>query len=352
MQNINYDKFSPFRRPDWRLERVLQIASISPNNDGRCSHRDDSYIKELRQFLKRYDRPGITDEQRNRIAYENPGLYWAWRIHQLRQSPQDRLKPLILESRILTGASDQEIAKDLHCLPEVVEYYEALFFNVRDRLEAHDWVLEYCLLPSFAHGRLLLTAPGEDNAPPTDRLIIHSAFLDGSIKFFAYFGGPFILDFVLSGFRRGNIARSREEMGSWFDQYWASRLKYRSAAAALNFDVNRYNVMALFDVHKEIINIERSTDSQEQAKDQIHTAVGGLMKEIVWSVGLSGKERVKGTLMEPYDNSAAEARDAEVLMLSSGRTPDTMEGVEALQMPAPRRKDAVDASVSTPQNPQ
>jgi hypothetical protein len=45
------------------------------------------------------------------------------------------------EARILAGQSDEEIAKRLSLSAESVFWFEAAFFQVRDRLASRDWVI-------------------------------------------------------------------------------------------------------------------------------------------------------------------------------------------------------------------
>ena len=345
LQRIDFSVWSPFRRPDWRFERVLEM--VQRETPGRTSKRDDEYVQALRNFILRYR--AYTGQPLDQLAFANPGLYWAYQIHDRRHDDGARMAVMI-EARILAGQNNVDIAKELCTIPEVIDWYEKIFFNVRDRLHAHDWVVDHVLMPAFLESRIS-AQPGQNASKIRQPLA--EAFFDPTLKFFAYFGGPFVLDFVLTGFRRGNRCRNREETGQWFDTYWANRLKQRSSEAVGTFEVNKYNVMQLFETHRELIKIEKSVDAQEGSENDYRKGVAGLLHDMRWAVGKDGEHMVEGTVLASYDKGAAELRDHEMMLLSAGRNPGTIEGAETLELPPPRRRsteqEAPDASANVEQ---
>jgi hypothetical protein len=339
MSQIDFERYNPFRRPDWRWERVLEIVDRRENGrPGRTTKRDDTYIKGLRNFILRY-RNG-DEVARTQLGYENPGLLWAYQIFEARQDDAASRLAEIVEARILARQTDEQVADELHTLPQTVLWYEQLFFNVRDRLDGHDWILNHVLFPAVTRSReAALAANAEAAAPvPNPQRPVSEPFFDATIKFFAYFGGPLMLDYVLSGFQRGNLARSREEVGSWFDKHWTTRIKHRSAAASATFEVNRYSVMELFNCHASIMQIQKTQDDDAEKQSQMNKSIKAMMTNMGWAYGKDGEDTVAGTPIEPYDDGAVELRDDEVLLMHGGGKPDTIhEGLEKFTMPEPRR---------------
>lgn len=339
-QQIEFENNNPFRRPDWRMERVLQIIDRA-EHPGRSTKRDDKYVKALRNFILRYR--GSEGDARQRLGYENPGLFWAFQIYDERDGRAGR-KAMMLESRILARQNNVEIAKELRTIPEVVDYYSHLFFDVREGLDSHDWVVDDVLMPAYDEAQQTEQQAGTasdetpDGVTPHVRKPLAEPYFDATLKFFAYFGGALILDFAITGFRRDMIAHQREDVGEWWDQHWMNRLKQRSATAAQTFQVNRYNVMALFETHKEIIAIQRSAQNEESRQDAVHKAVRVMMEGLKWAVGKEGRALVEGTAVVKYDSGAAELRDNELTMVAAGHDPGTIEGVETLTMPPPRKR--------------
>ena len=60
--------------------------------------------------------------------------------------PDRRLRQ-ILEAWLLTNASFSEIAKRFATDPLTIEYFEQLFFNIRDRMQHKDWIAKIILGP-------------------------------------------------------------------------------------------------------------------------------------------------------------------------------------------------------------
>ena len=135
------------------------------------------------------------------------------------------------------------------------------------------------------------------------------------------------------------MAQSADEVASYFDDHFKDQMRHHSASAATTFEINQHNVMEVFNVHCRLMEIEKSSDSLENKQDAMHRAVGGMLKEIVFSTGDAGAKRVKGTPIEPYENLAAELRDGELLQLATGMRPSTIEGIEKLTLPPPHKKD-------------
>ena len=337
-QNIDFERWNPSRRPDWRNDRVLEMVDRMPN-PGRSTARDDEYVKHFRNFLLRYRAYDV--DARKRMGYENPGLYWAYEIYAGRQQPHTKRNSAAVEAMLLAGLSDDEIAKECHTVPQVIKYYEALFFNVRDRLQSGHWIVTHALMPAYemaiAAGHQVLDANG---APNFQRTPLSEPFDDATLKMFGYFGGPIILRYMLDcGFRRGAMAQGTDGIPAWFDGHVFTRLRHRSSMAAQTFELSKYDVMQLFEIHLRIVEIEKSTDSDETKQNAIFSNIAAMLKNMPWAIGEEGKKMIEGTLVEPYDASAAELRDAELQLLSSGRKPSTIKGIEHMKLPPPRLND-------------
>jgi len=145
-----------------------------------------------------------------------------------------------------------------------------------------------------------------------------------------------MLDHVLSGFRRGNLARSGDDIAKFYEDNYMTGNNKRSAMAVHTFEVTKYNVMQLFEINNQIIAMNRSSEALQQNKDEMHKAIAATMSGLTWAYGREGVALSKGTAMEKYDESAAELRDDELAMLSAGEKPSTIEGIEKLKMPEPQ----------------
>lgn len=320
--------FDPFLRPEWRYERILQLVDALPVPK-RPTRFDDDYIRAARKFILRWR--AADEHQRFLLAHENPGLCFAWLVFQ--KINTDPETSFMIEARLLANESHVEIADAIRSQPEAVEWYEALFFNVSDNLRHHDWILKHVLLPSA--DRMGEDDEDEDEddlrrfvTPPVVR-----PHMDFTLKFFSYFGGPVLCEFMLSGFKRGVMCHTQDDIGGWLDEQWYNHIRRRSTMAAGVFEVNKYNVMELFATHSRIIELQKGLDGQDERRTVIEKHINAMLTEIPWTVGTQAREIFEGTTIGRYDEMAAELRDEEMLLVAAGEKPMALEEVPGLVMP-------------------
>lgn len=331
--NYDFEKFNPFRTPHWRLERVLEMVDRRPT-PGRSTRRDDQYVRGLRNFILRYRR--YDRFSRQRLCAENPGLYYAWLLHERAEDEQETV--FIIQARILAQQTDAEIAAEFNTLHDTILWYEKLFFNVRDRFQAHDWILRRVLVPAVVESKVRMEQESKEEGR-FRRSPLAEPFFDSSIKCFGYFGGPLAVDFMLSGFRRDLRLQSNEDVGPWLNEFIMQGAKRRCAMAVGQFEVNKYNVMELFGFFGQILTIEKSAEHEDQARTSIETNVEMMLEQLSFSLGRKGAASVSGTAIEEFDTGPVELRDAELLLLQSGGKVDTLDDLEDVRIPEPRKKD-------------
>lgn len=338
MESINFERYNPFRRPDWRFERVLKMVDRHPT-PGRSTKKDDEYVRGLRNFILRYRQ--YTEEQRERLCYENPGLYFAWLIHDRASDDQDWEMAFMVQSRILARQTDMEIAIEVDTIPETIRWYEHLFFDVRSRLRARDWITKHVLVPAIVQS--------QENAHDPDvrfpRMPLAEPFYDATLKFFAYFGGSVILDFMVTGFKHGMMARSQEDIEDWLTEYVTQAMFRRTAMAVTQLEVNKYNVMELIALHTRLVEIKKQADLEGTTRNELERNIEGLLADMPWGVGAEGAANFDGSIVQELDEHAAELRDHELMLHASDRKlleSDTTKlgEIKAITMPAPRRKEA------------
>jgi hypothetical protein len=80
------------------------------------------------------------------LCRENPEIVL---VHELHYSPYSEQRH-ILEARLLTTESYEEISQRMGTSAKAVSLYADLFFDVRDRLQARDWIMKVILGPLVA----------------------------------------------------------------------------------------------------------------------------------------------------------------------------------------------------------
>jgi hypothetical protein len=335
-----YQKYNFARRPDWRWERVSKLASQEPI-PGRCGRFDDDFVRGARNYILKW-RPR-TEEEREILFYENHGMHLAYQMFEEQTETPDAA--LFLQGRLLAGMDYDTIAQVMHTHPAMIEWYDALFFNVTDRLRARDWITDRVLMPAMMANFGMFHDKDVDTPPsPWQNQVIARPFKDASLKMFAYFGGPVVCEYMISGFQQGKVCQSPDGLAEWMDGHWAMTIRARSAQAARTFEINKFNVMELFQTHARIMEIEKSSDALDQKRTVIERHVGALIGELqgVWGIG-DDDTALEGTDVPKYDASAAELRDDELLLVSSGGKLK-QDGLEALTLPPAKKKGAKDGT--------
>ena len=322
--------YDPYRRPDWRFERVLQLADRQPV-PGRCTKRDDDTIRSMKSFLLRWR--GRSDSGRQELLHENPGLYYAYQLHE-NESDEHELE-FMLQSRLLSGQDPEEIAVALGTLTGAVTWYEKVFFNVLDRLENHDWIVKRVLLPAAARN-VIQAHPGDDGEQQGPRFtLVAKPFLDWSLKWFSYFGGPVVCEWMIGGFKRGSQVTRQEDIDAFVDEHWSSTIRRRSAQAAGIFEVNKYNVMELFHTHSQIMSLERSTDTVANKKTDLEHHINHFLGSLPWAVGVSGREQFSELSVGEFDEVSAELRSDELMLVAASDDATDFEHLKDVELPHP-----------------
>ena len=217
----------PFRRPKWRLERVVQLISRRPN-PLRPGRYDDHYVRAYRRILLELAAADDDEAKREAVFLEYPHVC---RGHLLHYSP-DIERRQILEARLLTSETIQEIAIRFATVPEVIDYYEKLFFHVRDRLQCSDWIRKVIKGPRGDY-----RDDGEGVVTDEQRGYVY--------RLFAFFGGPLVLDAAVNGMINTTMPQHAEDVHAWFDDALNKIVKTSAAAAATTLQFNQQNMMQM-----------------------------------------------------------------------------------------------------------
>jgi hypothetical protein len=155
-----WQRRSPCRPLDWRWRRACSLAT-----QGRRVRpaQDDALTGLAARFLS-WLRAGAPARGRRPASFADVAI--ARLLHE-----HGGLTRLAVQARLLAGQDLEAIAACTGLPPATVAMYEALFFNVLDRLRAAAWVVGVAI----GHGR--------GSAPDPEAVL----------KAFAYGGGPLIL---------------------------------------------------------------------------------------------------------------------------------------------------------------
>ena len=236
-----FQKYNPVRSVCWRLDRVLRLIENQPFPRRPSRVDDDRYIRAYYYFLLENR---CTDWKSVDRTPANPDLALL-QAHLLRWS-RDAEDRAILEARLLARETDTDIGRKLGILPEAVDWFEALFFCVRDKLESPGWVIP--MIHSMAGPPLPF---GPDTLTEQQR---HTAY-----RLFGYTGGRYVLDAMIGALGSRPPTLSPEDSLAWLDDAWRTKLRQTAMMATATF--NRKNMHRLFRIHLRLIKqkkIERT----------------------------------------------------------------------------------------------
>jgi hypothetical protein len=160
---------NPRRPVDWRWQRAGRLLELGLRWSRR---RDDEAIRMAKKYQAGLRRcRGEAD--RSRLVCRMPDIGGAVAI--VEGEPATRAA---VEARLLAGESMEAIACKTALTPRAVALYEALFFNVSDRLENRGYLIHF--------GVRLYSTPREPDPSLAWRL-------------FGLLGGPVVLDALIDG---------------------------------------------------------------------------------------------------------------------------------------------------------
>ena len=250
---------NPSRAPDawWRRARGYYFEGQLIPTVKRDGGRGNFWIRKAIRFLDAA-RQAKTKRQRMSVMAAYPAIYWAY---DLRTRADKRVALAAVEARILARQTDPEIAKAHGCWPRYIEAYEALFFNVRDRLKHQDFIL--CSVLRDVHNE------GLENCKA-----------DVLWKLFAYLGGPHVLEALMGRMPVDKWAARPECVATVFQEIAIDGIKQNGAVAALRVPVEAESCLQLLDVFTRVVEIERTTELTVKESDAMHETVRSMLGEL------------------------------------------------------------------------
>ena len=300
---------NPRRATNWRWLRAMQIDSGGP----RASRAIDgpegfTWIRRASRLKRRYEQAGNRPELMYRlIQYDRP-LFWAHSIF-LDDKAATRWA---IEARILAGETDREIAERLGTDPEIIEAYEAVFFQVREMLNRRDYIVNVVMGEAVTRG-------------------LSERQFDLLWKMFAYHGGSYVLDAVISKFTPIAKPESHDGVGQFFQEFAVNTVKHKAAVATLTVPINTHTQLALIESFVKYVEIEKGTENASKAHSTIIENIGAMMSALPFKIGTRVDSAADKML--PYDNSAAELRNDELMIVSAGGKLSHQQTIEDLRFP-------------------
>lgn len=303
-----YEAFNPLREIDWRYRRALTLVVKKRQ---ASKFRDDKYVVQAKRFLTNWN--DLSGEERFCLYPENPGLYHALEIHE---SADARYRTL-LEARILARTDFEEIARHSCTMPEAIEWYERLFFNVTDRLDARDYIQRAVIWPAY------LNSSGSD-------------CYDGSCKLFGYFGGPVLVDSLTHLVRIDDKPENISKINEYLERQYIHGITRATAVNVQTMEVNKFNITQLFAIHNNLMDLRTKAEAIDTNKTDLEKMAGAVLGELSFVAGLSVLQQKQTEVIDKFKTTHAELRADELLKLSAGIPVEGISDLETFVIPPPR----------------
>ena len=228
-----------------------------------------------------------------------------------------------MEARLLAGQSTEKIAATTNILPSAVRWYEALFFDVNRFRHHRDWVTRQVLLPALRQtggkeiGPEAADVEGEDKSPPSKENSIAQTFLDGTLKMFAFFGGPFVVDVLIAGFRR-QTGRMPRRLGKVVRRAMGADRQASQRQAAQQFEIDKQNVMDVFKMHLHIMKSERSKQAQQSNQHEMGRSIEAMLDALPWATVDDAEKLLQQNASGRFADLPENLTEDELLRLAAG----------------------------------
>jgi hypothetical protein len=306
-----YSPMNPRRPVDWRWQRAALAAGgeypLSRRRDG------DAWVVRATRFLKEHE--GCkTELDMAMLSERHPVIYWA---HDLWYTLSDSGNPMRseVEARLLADDKVENIARRVATEISIIEAYERLFFNVRERLCNRGYLM-HCVLGPAVH------------------LGFQASEYDLIWKLFALLGGPLAVDLMIDQ----SVGHARPDRAGDLKYFVAdvaqNDLRRVAMLALKTLRINNFNAMEVIDKFLKLVELERTGGAgagiaAEAVKQNVHA----MLISLPFAVGQQSAY-VDASQLDRYDDLPAELRYEEVMAVSAGQVIPAQGMLELLAFPS------------------
>lgn len=284
------------RPPAWRYERAVKIVE---RNKGRWSQsRDDELTKAVVRYLvvrERLSRSLDADRMNDELLHRFPDLHRCYERFRLPNGDPSRF---VIEARILAGQTDKDIAVR-EAIPESeVGLYEQLFFCVRDRLDNLGYIARVIIGDVFQSG-------------------IGNLNKERLAKYFGYFAGPYMLDFILYAFNSRASLDSDGDIISFLDSQIQRNWRLQAATVSTVMQPGRFDIRSVFEGYTALLAVDARMSASSDQSEWISSVIAALSKNNPIPRG-SAVKNLEDPALKSYAVGHVELRGGEQIDIASG----------------------------------
>ena len=248
------------------------------------------------------------------LSERNPTIFWAYDIWYTRDDAGNPVRSEV-EARLLADDQVENIARRVATEVEIIEAYERLFFNVRERLADRGYLM-HCVLGPAVH------------------LGFQAGDYDLVWKLFALLGGPLAVDLMIDQ----SVGHARPDRASDLKYFVAdvaqNDLRRVAMLALKTLRINNFNAMEIIDKFLKLVELERTGGAgggiaTEAVKQNVHA----MLVSLPFTVGRR-LAHADATPLDRYDDLPAELRYEEVMAASAGQEVPAQDMLKLLAFPS------------------
>lgn len=298
MSSLHICADNPFRPADWRWQRAREIVdgaglNATRRRDGLLGYK---WINRAVRYIRAYD-ASRDDRQRMVLAESRPDIFWAHWAWDSDINPQK----FSIEAHILARETDFEVGFRCGLPPTVVEAYEALFFNVREKLVHSKYILNCIMGPAIHRG-------------------LSEREYDLLWKLYGYFLGPYMLDAMESKFASPTWCGTPDAVGATVLDDAIGTLKLKASIAAKTVPVNQHTQLAIMEQFTKFVEVERNTDTAGKSQTVVLDHIQAMMTCLPFNIGGRDPRNNHAAIdrgpLEAYEQSAIELTYEETMRVS------------------------------------
>lgn len=315
--------FSIDRAPDWKWQRVKGIVDGTQAESTSLLDTPDgsSWIHRALEFYNSYtcDSDPLSNTELMTVYGD---IYQAYRIY----IDEDSLFRWELEASVLANVESAEIAVAVGSSESVIVAYEALFFDVRERLDRPAYIRNYVI------GKDVQAIDYKDY----DKLWKHYAYDNGGYE---------VLKAVIKGSINPPVCTTPDMVVECLDKDISNSVRIQASAISKNLPRAYKEKGSIVDAAIELMRLDKMEDAANGgATGDILKHIEALFDQLPWSVGGTDpttKKPAKPNPVSRYMSTAVELKVGEVVDASiSGEAPEAEKMLDVKYPPMPIKKKA------------
>jgi len=289
-----FSPLNPHRLPDWRW----QMANYLKEQKLKLTRsRGDCHVRLAKQFSIELD-AAVDEWQRLMVLERYPALHQAWFVYKSTGGLKNARWEL--EARLLAAEPHEDIARKTGLLPQAVEMYSLIFFDVGQRLENTSYITQVVIGNSAKRG-------------------ISEREPDVLWKMFGYWGGAAMLDFLVYRSSQPVKPDSPAGIAAFLADDIRGILQLKTAIAIHGMQVNWQTQTEIVNLYLRMIELEKQVGGSEGGAESLQAGIQGLMESLPWT--RSAAEAKRRGLVSDLERGNAGLRADELLLVAAGQTP-------------------------------